>query len=667
MYLDLEPPDPAPLLRADTSATAETSKTAATQATTTSQTSSGSWWGYVGWTSAPIPLASSSGASSIDNSESEPAPDPIGQPLPQSALPGSEATPQPEVYAEVSQPDSTPQLETSQPEPSVPVSSQPELAERPESISDSVKTTQTDTITRNAWYAPWSWYVESPAQHAAPKPAEAETTTEAHEDPTSTDTNRERQLTESEMIKEEALARPSPPSAPSHLAAESEPQSTRVEPLAIPNQGDRSNDESQSQTHTPSSSYWASFFTSPLPGRSAVASLRSKKSAVSLKNFDPAAPPTANGTAPVAAGSTESLDTTTESVKDKKGTAEAAPPLTGSEAVKLSVKAADAAATKPGPGPSPQEKDVQEPIKSPTDPKGKQKEKIQKRKSTSLADNSKDAKEKPESKRTKTPPPRPPPPPNLVLPTWGDTFHTLPRSIPPSALELSLNPSTSGSGWSVGKLVKGVLGYGSGSSARARNPHAPTQSSMLRSPSSFSSHNQVSGQRRSSFGTVGSGSSGTASSAIAAAYFREKEKEMMEVGRVLPRALDVLELHEMEAKAKTLRAAKQNVSAMKPKLGAPKKSREDDVRGPNFNYRALGRKVAGAAETVVVIGVHGWFPGAMVRTVMGEPTGTSAKFVNMMAQALGEFQKSYMHGEKFDRVTLIPLEGEGTIGNRVEK
>lgn len=37
----------------------------------------------------------------------------------------------------------------------------------------------------------------------------------------------------------------------------------------------------------------------------------------------------------------------------------------------------------------------------------------------------------------------------------------------------------------------------------------------------------------------------------------------------------------------------------------------------------------------------------------------------MMEQALEEFQIT--HGVKFDKITKIPLEGEGTINGRVEK
>jgi hypothetical protein len=48
-----------------------------------------------------------------------------------------------------------------------------------------------------------------------------------------------------------------------------------------------------------------------------------------------------------------------------------------------------------------------------------------------------------------------------------------------------------------------------------------------------------------------------------------------------------------------------------------------------------------------------------------QPTGTSVKFVNMMVQAIEEFQER--HKVKFQKITKIPLEGEGTIQRRVDK
>ncbi|KAH9976895.1 hypothetical protein BGW80DRAFT_885850 [Lactifluus volemus] len=79
----------------------------------------------------------------------------------------------------------------------------------------------------------------------------------------------------------------------------------------------------------------------------------------------------------------------------------------------------------------------------------------------------------------------------------------------------------------------------------------------------------------------------------------------------------------------------------------------------------LDDDVLRGCKRVVIIGIHGWFPGAVTRTVLGEPTGTSSKFVTMMRQALEVFQEQ--HNVRFEKVTHIPLEGEGTIGKRVEK
>ncbi|PFH48803.1 hypothetical protein AMATHDRAFT_149104 [Amanita thiersii Skay4041] len=88
-------------------------------------------------------------------------------------------------------------------------------------------------------------------------------------------------------------------------------------------------------------------------------------------------------------------------------------------------------------------------------------------------------------------------------------------------------------------------------------------------------------------------------------------------------------------------------------------------RGSAKSGVKLDKDVLRGCRKVVVIGVHGWFPGAVMRTVLGEPTGTSSKFVNMMTQALEDFQTE--HGVKLEKVTKIPLEGEGTIKRRVEK
>ena len=54
-----------------------------------------------------------------------------------------------------------------------------------------------------------------------------------------------------------------------------------------------------------------------------------------------------------------------------------------------------------------------------------------------------------------------------------------------------------------------------------------------------------------------------------------------------------------------------------------------------------------------------------MRTLLGEPTGTSPKFAAMMESAVLEFMDK--HGVTLEKVTNMPLEGDGTIERRVEK
>jgi hypothetical protein len=60
-----------------------------------------------------------------------------------------------------------------------------------------------------------------------------------------------------------------------------------------------------------------------------------------------------------------------------------------------------------------------------------------------------------------------------------------------------------------------------------------------------------------------------------------------------------------------------------------------------------------------------WFPGTIMRTLLGEPTGTSPKFAAMMEIAVLEFMEK--RGVTLEKVTNMPLEGDGTIERRVEK
>lgn len=65
----------------------------------------------------------------------------------------------------------------------------------------------------------------------------------------------------------------------------------------------------------------------------------------------------------------------------------------------------------------------------------------------------------------------------------------------------------------------------------------------------------------------------------------------------------------------------------------------------------------------LAIGVHGFFPGPMVRTLLGQPTGTSIKFADMAAKSI----RKWTNSRGYDcQVKTAALEGEGKISERVE-
>ncbi|RHZ70416.1 hypothetical protein CDV55_108436 [Aspergillus turcosus] len=68
-------------------------------------------------------------------------------------------------------------------------------------------------------------------------------------------------------------------------------------------------------------------------------------------------------------------------------------------------------------------------------------------------------------------------------------------------------------------------------------------------------------------------------------------------------------------------------------------------------------------KKALAIGVHGYFPAPLIRTVLGQPTGTSVRFATMAAEAIHKWTES--HGYACD-VEKIALEGEGRIAERVD-
>ncbi|KAF9523697.1 hypothetical protein CPB83DRAFT_862502 [Crepidotus variabilis] len=214
-----------------------------------------------------------------------------------------------------------------------------------------------------------------------------------------------------------------------------------------------------------------------------------------------------------------------------------------------------------------------------------------------------------------------PAPPNLVLPTWQDTFLTPPRNVLPPQPEMYVDDQGVG-GKLLGKTMKFVSG-------------------VLWNKDSRSGGSTLKGKERAQ---VNEGSSLSPTTSL---LDRERQERFREFGKELPKAWSVYDDAGWDT-ADTLSGRPSPPSGGMPPLNTA--SVHDVLKG---------------CRRVVVIGVHGWFPGTMIRTVLGEPTGTSTKFASMMEQALNEFETE--HGVKLDKITSIPLEGEGVIEKRVEK
>ncbi|CAG8977712.1 hypothetical protein HYALB_00008739 [Hymenoscyphus albidus] len=69
-------------------------------------------------------------------------------------------------------------------------------------------------------------------------------------------------------------------------------------------------------------------------------------------------------------------------------------------------------------------------------------------------------------------------------------------------------------------------------------------------------------------------------------------------------------------------------------------------------------------KRALAIGIHGLFPAPLLRTVIGQPTGTSIKFANHAASAIRRWTDA--HGYKDCEIERVALEGEGKIADRVD-
>ncbi len=69
-------------------------------------------------------------------------------------------------------------------------------------------------------------------------------------------------------------------------------------------------------------------------------------------------------------------------------------------------------------------------------------------------------------------------------------------------------------------------------------------------------------------------------------------------------------------------------------------------------------------KSALAIGIHGLFPAPLLRTVIGQPTGTSIRFANHAAASIRRWADKT--GSTDCEIEKIALEGEGKIGERVD-
>lgn len=69
-------------------------------------------------------------------------------------------------------------------------------------------------------------------------------------------------------------------------------------------------------------------------------------------------------------------------------------------------------------------------------------------------------------------------------------------------------------------------------------------------------------------------------------------------------------------------------------------------------------------KKALAIGIHGLFPAPLLRTVIGQPTGTSIRFANHGADAIRRWADK--NGCLDCEIETVALEGEGKIADRVD-
>ncbi|GJE96161.1 hypothetical protein PsYK624_123540 [Phanerochaete sordida] len=457
----------------------------------------------------------------------------------------------------------------------------------------------------SAWYSPWAWYAASPVVPSSSSLANQASSSE--------DTLRGKnkgdggegggegeegggqpahQKTESEMVKEEALAREE---------AKEEAKAAEAAEAAVQPKEDSPHPEASSPLGNPIESSmsthregWMSFFMSRAMLMKSITNEEEGKrdeNGMEVMDIEDGDEPDEGKAVEVKVEATES--TVDEPAKEAKGSKDsketkvAKDPKDPKRSAPQAITIVAGKKLKPNPTSPTTTSSVPSSKSPPAPPAPKEREpKKSGPPAPPLTDSEQIKKDTARGRDTRSPSPAPSKasangprsaPPNLVLPTWQDTFHTPPRShVPPPPTPPATQRGALGKTLQV--LSDVLLGGGDAhGSVRSRKGKARARED----PGAYALH-----------------------------------------GAELPKALDV--------------------------LGTP------------FDPAALD-----GSCRVVVIGVAGWSPGALTRTLAGGLPSSSSKFVNMTCAALEQFEEA--HGFRFQKITKMPLEGDGTIERKVAK
>ncbi|THG95454.1 hypothetical protein EW026_g6205 [Hermanssonia centrifuga] len=409
----------------------------------------------------------------------------------------------------------------------------------------------------SAWYSPWGWYATSPVVPSSPGAKKVEQLEDAHKHAHS--------KTESEMVKEEALAREDLPTLEPNTTHQTQATLSPSEEVTLKPSSPSSSSllnpiESSISTQR---SGWASFFMSN--------TLLTKTITNESHERDE------NGMEVMEVDEGEDKEETPKPDERQAGPSQAMMIVAGKKRQATSLPSSPTSKSPPS---RPRTSKEREPKKSgPPAPPLTNSETI--KNETANPTMARSSSPTPSGKSgTSTPGGPNAHPPNLVLPTWKDTFLSAPRSnVPPPPTPPATQKGKLGKTFD---FVSGVLFSGSKGDERA--------------------HGSVKARGKQKE--------------------RNRDQEFLLFGNELPKALDIID--------------------------------------QTFSPEVLNEKCR-----VVVIGVAGWSPGAVIRTIAGGLPSSSSKFVDMSCSALEKFEED--HGFKFKKITKIPLEGDGTIERKVAK